>query len=94
MYENLVFDIYLHSTNFALPGVAVFFFLQFAMLTAQVYWVCELSHVGWKQIPGSVCVLPQVVPISQVVSKPPLPSYPYLFVHRLGPQRRSFRTPS
>jgi len=62
---------YLHSTNLTLPGVAVFFFLQFAMLTVQVYWVCELSYAGWKHIPGSVCVLPEVVPISQVVSKPP-----------------------
>jgi len=48
----------------------VFFFLQFAMLTVQVYWVCELSSAGWKQIPGSVCILPKVVPISQVVSEP------------------------
>ena len=62
---------YLHSINFTLSGVAVFFFLQFAMLTVQVYWVCELSYAGWKHTPGSVCVLPEVVPISQVVSKSP-----------------------
>ena len=67
---------YLYSTDLALPGVAVFFFLQFVMLTVQVYWVCELSYAQWKQIPGSVCVLPKVVPISQVVSKPPPPLVP------------------
>ena len=49
----------------------MFFVLQFAMLIVQAYWVCEVTHTGWKQIPGSMCVLPDVVPISQVVSEPP-----------------------
>ena len=51
------------------PGVAVFFVLQFAMSITQAYWVCELAYTGWKQIPESMCILPEVVLISQVVSK-------------------------
>ena len=47
------------------------FVLQFAMLIVQAYWVCELTHTGWKQIQGSTCILPRVVPISQVVSTSP-----------------------
>ena len=75
-------------------GIAAFFVLQFIMLIVQAYWVCELTYTGWKQIPGSICVLPEVVPITQVVSKSPLPSYFCSFVHRLDSQPRSFRIPS
>jgi hypothetical protein len=52
-------------------GVAFFFFLQFVMLTVQLFWVCELTYTGWKQIPGAICRVPQVVPISLVVSELP-----------------------
>ncbi|KAF9647392.1 hypothetical protein BDM02DRAFT_3117085 [Thelephora ganbajun] len=48
--------------------LVVFFALQFAMLTAQMFWVCELTNTGWKKVPGSICIVPQVVPISLVVS--------------------------
>lgn len=47
----------------------MFFFLQFAVLTVQFFWVCELTDTGWKQIPGAICLVPRVVPISLVVSK-------------------------
>lgn len=48
--------------------VVVFFVLQFAMLTTQMFWVCELTYAGWKQIPGAICLVPPVVPISLVVT--------------------------
>ena len=72
MYE--IFISILCCANFLFLGVAVFFVLQFVMLIMQAYWVCELAHTEWKQTPGSMCVLPKVVPITQVVSKllPPL----------------------
>ena len=68
--------------NFLSLGVAVFFVLQFIMLILQAYWVCELAYTGWKQVSGSMCVLPKVVPISQVVSKllPPLVTLSLLFL--------------
>ena len=67
-------------------GVAVLFVLLWAMLVVQAYWVCEITHPGWKQIPGSICVLPEVVPITQVVSKLSLnPSYLCPLVHHLDP---------
>jgi hypothetical protein len=52
-------------------GVTAFFVLQWATLTVQSLWVCELTDNGWKQIPGSICVFPEVVPIFHVVSKSP-----------------------
>ena len=41
------------------------------MLVTQLFWVCEITYSGWKQIPGSICLVPPVVPISLVVSKSP-----------------------
>lgn len=41
------------------------------MLIIQMFWVCELTHTGWKQIPGAICLVPPVVPISLVVSTSP-----------------------
>jgi len=38
-------------------------------MTGQAFLVCEVIYTGWKQIPGSVCILPRFVPISLVVSK-------------------------
>ena len=35
----------------------------------QAFVVCELTHTGWKNIPGSVCILPQFVSITLVVSE-------------------------
>ena len=40
-------------------------------MTGQAFLVCEVIYTGWKQIPGSVCILPRFVPISLVVSKLP-----------------------
>ncbi|KAF9647420.1 hypothetical protein BDM02DRAFT_2702970 [Thelephora ganbajun] len=48
--------------------IAVFFVVQYLMLTAQSYWVCEITYPGWKKIPGSICILPQAVPIAQVIT--------------------------
>ena len=61
-------------TNPSPSGVTSFFVLEFVAMTAQAFLVCEVIHTGWKQIPGSVCILPRFVPISLVVSKLP----PYL----------------
>jgi len=49
-------------------GVAVFFVLMWVMLTVQAYWVCEITQPGWKQVPGSICILPRAVPIAQIIS--------------------------
>lgn len=57
-------------------GVVVFFVLQFAMLITQMFWVCELTYTGWKQIPGSICLVPPVVPISLVISELTVPLPP------------------
>lgn len=51
-----------------LSWLVVFFVLQFAMLTTQMFWVCELTYTGWKEIPGAICLVPPVVPISLVVT--------------------------
>ncbi|KAF9645862.1 hypothetical protein BDM02DRAFT_3119545 [Thelephora ganbajun] len=48
--------------------VAALFVVQYLILTVQAYWVCEITYPGWKQIPGSICILPQAVPITQVVT--------------------------
>ena len=40
-------------------------------MTGQAFLVCEVIYTGWKQVPGSVCILPRFVPISLVVSKLP-----------------------
>lgn len=50
-------------------GVTAFFVLEFVVMTTQGFLVCEVIHTGWKQIPGSFCILPLFVPISLVVSK-------------------------
>ena len=38
-------------------------------MTTQAFLVCEVIYTGWKQIPGSFCILPRFVSISLVVSK-------------------------
>jgi len=52
-------------------GVTAFFVLEFVAMAGQVFLVCEMVYTGWKQIPGSVCILPRFIPISLVVSKLP-----------------------
>jgi hypothetical protein len=39
------------------------------VLVLQAFWVCEITYPGWKDIPGSICVLPKAVPITQMISK-------------------------
>ena len=78
MCENSIFNVPLRGADPSTSGVTAFFVLQLAVLTAQALWICELTDNRWKQIPGSICILPQVVPISQIVSEL-LPSLP-LFI--------------
>ena len=68
--------------NLSSSGIAVFFVLQFIALTAQMFWVCELTYTGWKEIPGSICLVPRVVPISLVVSELSISFVPLSVVHR------------
>ena len=84
-----MYELYLQNIPFrvvltpSFSGIAVFFFLQFAVLTTQMFWVCELTHTEWKQIPGAICIVPPVVPISLVVSGSPLflPSFVRFFIN-------------
>jgi hypothetical protein len=47
----------------------VFFLVQYLVLTLQAYWVCEITAPGWKDVPGSICVLSEAVPVTQMISK-------------------------
>lgn len=57
-------------------GIIVFFVVEFAVMTGQAFLVCEVVHTEWKEIPGSICLLPRFVPISLVISKSPSPPFP------------------
>ncbi|XP_006461758.1 hypothetical protein AGABI2DRAFT_178785 [Agaricus bisporus var. bisporus H97] len=46
---------------------AVLFFLAWAFLTAQLFWICE-SQKGWKEKPIPQCTLGTVVAVCQIVS--------------------------
>ena len=52
-------------------------------MAGQAFLVCEVFYTGWKQIPGSVCIIPQFVPIVLVVSELH-PTFSRPFVHRLN----------
>ena len=93
MYGNLFQISFPCCIDPSSSGIAVLFFLQFAMLIIQYFWVCDVTDTGWKQIPGAICLVPQVVPISLVVSGLPytLPLYFCPFIHPLDSQQRSFR---
>ena len=60
---------FLCCANPLFPGVTGFFVLEFTYMIMQAFVVCELTHTGWKKIPGSVCILPQFVSITLVVSE-------------------------
>ncbi|EKM81628.1 hypothetical protein AGABI1DRAFT_90046 [Agaricus bisporus var. burnettii JB137-S8] len=45
----------------------VLFFLAWAFLTAQLFWICE-SQKGWKEKPIPQCTLGTVVAVCQIVS--------------------------
>lgn len=47
----------------------MFFLVQYLALTLQAYWVCEITAPGWKDVPGSICVLSEAVPVTQMISK-------------------------
>lgn len=47
---------------------AVLFFLAWAFLTAQLFWICE-SQKGWKEKPIPQCTLGTVVAVCQIVCK-------------------------
>ena len=76
-----------------LTGFAALFVIQYLLLVTQAYWVCEITCPEWKEIPGSICVLPKAVPITQMTSKSlclprflfafidPVPSDPYFGWH-------------
>jgi len=48
--------------------VVVFFVAQYLILLLQAFWVCEITRPEWKNIPGSICVLPEAVPITQMIT--------------------------
>lgn len=52
-------------------GVVAFFVVQYLVLLLQGFWICELTCPQWKDIPGSICILPEAVPITQIISMPP-----------------------
>ena len=70
MYKFFL-HIFLCCANHLSSGVTVFFVLIWVMLTAQAYWMCEITQPGWKQVPGSICILPRAVPIAQIISELP-----------------------
>ena len=69
MYGNPALGFLFPVANHLPPGTAAFFVLLFAMLVVQLFWVCELTYAGWKEIPGAICLVPPVVPVCLVVSK-------------------------
>lgn len=52
-----------------LLGVAFFFFLQWAFLVAQMFWVCERKDPEWKNRAYAQCVLGEAVGITQVATE-------------------------
>jgi len=79
MYKSSPSTSFLYCTQLFPPGVAALFVLLFVILTVQMYWVCELTYPGWKEVPGAACVLPEAVAITQVVGRLP-PSLAHLSV--------------
>lgn len=82
--DPVVFDIYpsvffLCSADSLLPVVVACFFLQYLVLVLQAFWVCEITFPGWKDVPGSICVLPVAVPITQIISGLSCSLVPYSF---------------
>lgn len=49
-------------------GVAVFFFLQWILLVAQMFWVCGKGDTSWENHEYAQCVLGEAVGITQVTS--------------------------
>lgn len=39
------------------------------MLLIQAYWICQYTRTGWKNVPGSICIFPKVVPITQLIGE-------------------------
>lgn len=59
---------YASLTPVTIPGVAIFFFLQWALLIVQMYWVCEKGEDTWKHREYPQCVLGEAIGITQVAS--------------------------
>lgn len=57
-------------------GVVAFFFAQYLALVLETFWMCEITYPAWKNVPGSICILPEAVPITQIISKLPRPLVP------------------
>ena len=49
-------------------AVALVIFLQWVLLMAQMFWVCEKGDTAWKDAPFALCPLGLHVAITQVVS--------------------------
>ena len=81
MYEKFVLDaLYVCCANPLSSGIVVSFVLMWAILIVQVFWECEITRPGWKQIPGSICIFPRSVPIALMISKLPPCASVYLFL--------------
>ena len=39
------------------------------MLLIQAYWICQYTRTGWKNVPGTICIFPKVVPITQLIGE-------------------------
>lgn len=52
-----------------LLGVAGFFVLQWALLIAQMFWICEKTDPAWKNHEYAQCVLGEAVGITQVATE-------------------------
>jgi len=53
------------------------------MLTAETFWICRSTQSVWEHLPGSICVVTRIVPISLVVSKLCPPFIPVSFLTNL-----------
>ena len=69
-----LFTSFPHLANDFFAVVATFFVIIYLMLTLQAFWVCEIMRPGWKNVPGSICVLTKAVPITQMASELSCPS--------------------
>jgi hypothetical protein len=57
------------SQKRVLLGIALVIFLQWLLLVAQMFWVCEKGDTSWKDAPFALCPLGLKVAVTQAVSE-------------------------
>jgi hypothetical protein len=72
------------------PGIIAFFVIQYLIVVVQVYWVCQITVPGWKEVPGSICIFPKAVPVTQLTSESSRALVPLFLLIELTPSDDCF----